>query len=77
LQAIERQKRDRTVVLITHRIAAAKRCDQIVVLEGGEITERGSHEELIRLGGTYANFAREQELEEELKKAEAELEVAT
>jgi ATP-binding cassette subfamily B multidrug efflux pump len=77
LQAIERQKRDRTVILITHRIAAAKRCDQIVVLEEGTITERGSHEELLRLGGTYANFAREQELEEELQKAEAELEVAT
>ena len=75
LQAIERQKRDRTVILITHRIAAAKRCDQIVVLEEGTITERGSHDELLRLGGTYANFAREQELEEELQKAEAELEV--
>ncbi|MBK6517964.1 MAG: ABC transporter ATP-binding protein [Polyangiaceae bacterium] len=66
LEAIERQKKDRTVVLITHRIAAARRCDQIVVLDEGEIIERGTHDELVAAGGLYAAFASEQELEADL-----------
>src|SRR6185369_4751727 len=42
LGAIERQAAQRTVILITHRVAAAKRCDQIVVLEAGRVVERGT-----------------------------------
>jgi ATP-binding cassette, subfamily B, multidrug efflux pump len=67
LQAIERQKQERTVILVTHRIAAAKRCDQIVVLEEGTVVERGTHDELIAARGSYAAVAREQELEERLR----------
>lgn len=66
LEAIERQKKDRTVVLITHRITAARRCDRIVVLDQGEIIEEGTHEALIRTRGLYAAFASEQELEADL-----------
>jgi ATP-binding cassette, subfamily B, multidrug efflux pump len=60
LGAIERQGESRTVVLITHRIAAAARCDSVVVLEQGRIVERGNHTELIAAGGFYAAFAEEQ-----------------
>jgi ATP-binding cassette subfamily B protein len=67
LEAIERQAAQRTIVLITHRVAAARRCDAVIVLERGRIIERGSHDELVRLGGVYASFAEEQELEEDLQ----------
>lgn len=66
LAAIERQAARRTVVLITHRVAAARRCDGIVVLDQGRVVERGTHEELCRAGGIYASFAEEQQIEEDL-----------
>ncbi|WP_437734286.1 ABC transporter ATP-binding protein [Sorangium sp. So ce1335] len=71
LAAIERQAARRTVILITHRVAAARRCDAIVVLEQGRVIERGTHDELVRAGGLYASFAEEQQLEEDLASFEA------
>jgi ATP-binding cassette subfamily B protein len=67
LEAIERQAERRTVVLITHRVAAAARCDSIIVLDRGKVIERGTHEELVRAGGLYAAFAEEQRLASELE----------
>jgi ATP-binding cassette subfamily B protein len=66
LDAIERQAARRTVVLVTHRVAAAARCDRVIVLDSGKVIERGTHEELVKQGGLYAAFAEEQMMATEL-----------
>jgi ATP-binding cassette subfamily B multidrug efflux pump len=67
LDAIDRQAAARTVVLVTHRVAAASRCDRIVVFDEGKILEQGTHDELVRRGGLYAAFAEEQSAKSELE----------
>ena len=59
----------RTTLLVTHRIAAAKLADEIVVLDGGRVVETGSHEELVAGDGVYARIAQRQSLEEALEAA--------
>jgi ATP-binding cassette subfamily B protein len=71
LGAIERQAAKRTVVLITHRVAAAARCDEVIVLDEGRVVERGRHDELVARGGLYAAFAEEQEMARELDAIQA------
>ena len=57
----------RTSIIISHRISTVKDADSIVVLDGGAIREQGTHDELVALGGIYAELHRKQLLEEELE----------
>jgi ATP-binding cassette subfamily B protein len=57
----------RTAIMIAHRISTIKNLDQIVVLDEGRIVERGTHLDLLALGGLYADMYRRQLLAEELE----------
>jgi len=67
LDAIDEASRGRTLVLVTHRVAAAARCDLVVVLDAGRVIEAGTHDELIARDGLYARLAERQALEAELE----------
>jgi ATP-binding cassette subfamily B protein len=56
----------RTVFLVSHRISTVKEADLILVLDGGEVLERGTHAQLLAAGGLYADLHQRQLLEEEL-----------
>jgi ATP-binding cassette subfamily B multidrug efflux pump len=59
--------RQRTSIIVSHRISTVRDADQIFVLDRGRIVERGRHEELVRAGGIYNDLFRKQLLEEELE----------
>jgi ATP-binding cassette, subfamily B, multidrug efflux pump len=61
--------RQRTSIIVSHRISTVRDADQIFVLERGRIVERGRHEELVRKGGIYGEMFKKQLLEEELAEA--------
>ena len=58
--------RERTSIIVSHRVSTVREADLILVLEYGRVIERGSHDELVRLDGFYAELYRKQLLEEEL-----------
>lgn len=66
LNMLEEVKKERTTIIISHRISAVKLTDSIVVLDKGMIVEHGTHEELLELNGMYATMYNQQLLEEEL-----------
>jgi ATP-binding cassette subfamily B protein len=59
--------RQRTSIIVAHRVSTVREADQICVLQDGRIAERGTHDELVKRNGLYAALHRKQLLEEELQ----------
>lgn len=67
LENLLRLRKDKTTIIIAHRISTLQKADHIAVLTDGVITEYGTHDELVALGGFYAHINEKQQLEQELK----------
>ena len=60
LSQLRRVRAGQTTILVSHRVSTARHADNIIVLDGGVVIEKGSHEELLREDGYYAELERVQ-----------------
>jgi ATP-binding cassette subfamily B protein len=56
-KGLEELMKDRTTIVIAHRLATVLKADRILVMDGGRIVEEGTHASLVRKGGVYAKLA--------------------
>lgn len=67
LNNLKKIMKNKTSIIVSHRISSVKNADQILVLENGQVIERGTHEELLNLRGNYYDTYQNQLLEQEKK----------
>jgi ATP-binding cassette subfamily B protein len=67
LRGLREVLKERTCLIVSHRISAIREADEILVMDEGEIVEGGSHDELVSRGGLYADMFRQQQLSEEME----------
>lgn len=72
-EELDRLARDRTTLVIAHRLSTVVDADEILVLEHGRVVERGRHDELLKLQGLYSQMWRLQRQQQELEETEEEL----
>jgi ABC-type multidrug transport system fused ATPase/permease subunit len=60
IEALDRLMRGKTVITIAHRLSTIRNSDKIIVMKDGVVAEQGTHEELLGLGGVYAELYRAQ-----------------
>jgi len=70
LSTLKKEIKERTSIVISHRISSVKNADEIIFLDKGQIVEQGTHEELLEKGGLYAAIYDKQRLEEEIDREE-------
>lgn len=66
LKNLDNRLKTKSSIIISHRISTIKDCDEIIVLDDGQIMERGTHEELLALNGIYTDLNEKQLLEEKI-----------
>jgi len=67
LDSLNEEIKDRTTIIISHRLKAVSRADQIFVFDEGKIVEKGTHDELLQINGHYSQLYKKQLIEEELQ----------
>ena len=72
LSRLQELRRNRTTLIIAHRISTIQHADHILVLEDGRTAEYGTHEELMKAGGLYRSIYDKQQLEAQLAKEQGE-----
>jgi ATP-binding cassette, subfamily B, multidrug efflux pump len=77
LEGLHSVMNERTTIIIGHRISSVRHADQIIVLEDGEVAERGTHDGLLSHDGLYADLYRKQQLDEVAERLPADMESDT
>lgn len=67
LSSIKNERKNKTTIIIAHRISTIKHADYIIFLDQGEIVEEGTHEELVAINGQYNSIVKKQQLADEVK----------
>lgn len=67
LEALKTARSDQTTIIIAHRISSVMHADEIIVLDEGQIAERGTHDQLIEAGGWYRDMYEKQQLEKSME----------
>jgi ATP-binding cassette subfamily B protein len=68
LSHIKEERKDKTTIIIAHRISTIQNSDKIIVIDEGKIIESGTHESLLQQKGLYYTMVEKQQLEKELEK---------